>query len=275
MRSWPEARRMRIAACRRRQDAGRPSGRPTSATECVGGLGLAALRGREHPHPGRQLRRDVHDHPLATSCIVSQVADIAEGRGSRARERPPKRSRLIAAASQLFYEQGVERTTIADIAAAADVPVGNVYYYFKMKDDIVDAVVSMRIEAIEATHVALAKRYDAPADRLKAMFESLSGQADSIAQRGCPIGSLCTELSKRATGPEPNSARLMQALIDWAEQHFQEMGRSDAHELATEMITSYQGTAVLAHATASPELLRREANRVGSWIDGLQQCPDS
>ena len=196
---------------------------------------------------------------------------VAGNSGSRAQKRPAKRDRLIDAASLLIYEQGVERTTIADIAAAADVPSGNVYYYFKTKDDIVDAVVSMRIGEIEATYAALAKRYDTPADRLKAMFKSLSGQAEIIAQRGCPIGSLCTELSKRETGPEPNSAKLMQALIDGAEQQFQKMGRSDAHELAIEMITSYQGSAVLAHATASPELMRRESDRVDRWIDELQQ----
>jgi hypothetical protein len=117
----------------------------------------------------------------------------------------------------------------------------------------------------------LAKRYDTPADRLKAMFRSLSGQAETIAQRGCRIGSLCTELSKRVTGPEQNSAKLMQALIDGAEQQFQKMERGDAHELAIEMIASYQGSAVLAHATASPELMRREGDRVDRWIDELQQ----
>ena len=197
----------------------------------------------------------------------------AENRGSRAQKRPAKRDRLIDAASQLFYEEGVERTTIADIAAAADVPAGNVYYYFKAKDDIVDAVVSTRIGGIEATYAALAEQHDTPVDRLKAMFRSLSGQAEMIAQRGCPIGSLCTELSKRETGTEPNSAKLMQALIEGAEQQFQEMGRTDAHELAIEMITTYQGSAVLAHATASPELMRREGDRVERWIDELSTSP--
>lgn len=198
---------------------------------------------------------------------------MAENRGSRAHERAGKRDRLVDAASQLFYEQGVERTTIADIAAAADVPLGNVYYYFKTKDELVEAVVSTRIADIEATHAALAERYDTPADRLKALFRELSGQADMIAERGCPIGSLCTELSKRVTGPEANSGKLMQALIDGAEQQFQELGRPDAHELAVAMITAYQGTAVLAHATASPELMRRESDRVERWIDEVQQCP--
>jgi hypothetical protein len=67
----------------------------------------------------------------------------------------------------------------------------------------------------------------------------------------------------------------MQALIDWAEQYFLEMGRIDAHELAIEMITSYQGTAVLANATSSPEFMRREGDRVDRWIDELQQSSDS
>ena len=206
--------------------------------------------------------------------MVSEMTDkLAEDRESLAQGRTGKRDRLIDAASHLFYEQGVERTTIADIAAAADVPLGNVYYYFKTKDDVVAAVVSKRIEEIEATRAALATQYDTPAERLKALFKSLSGQAETIAQRGCPIGSLCTELAKRVNGTEPNSAKLMQALIDGAEQQFGEMGRSDAHELAIDLITTYQGSAVLAHATASPALMRRESDRVDRWIDEVQQSP--
>jgi TetR/AcrR family transcriptional repressor of nem operon len=41
-----------------------------------------------------------------------------------------KRERLVAAATKMLHEQGVEKTTLADTAAAA-VPLGNVYYYFK------------------------------------------------------------------------------------------------------------------------------------------------
>jgi AcrR family transcriptional regulator len=198
---------------------------------------------------------------------------MTKNRGSHTQSTVSRRDRLIEAASRLLWENGVARTTIADIAAAADVPSGNVYYYFKIKDDIVDAVVSARVAASEATLAALAERYDNPTDRLKALFNSLTAQAEATSQHGCATGSLCTELSKRATAPDPNSAKLMRALIDGAEQQFQEMGRHDAHELAIEIITSYQGTAVLAHATAAPELLTHEADRVARWIDELQQRP--
>jgi TetR/AcrR family transcriptional repressor of nem operon len=47
--------------------------------------------------------------------------------------RPGKRERLLGAAADLLYRQGVEKTTLADIAQAADVALGNIYYYFKTK----------------------------------------------------------------------------------------------------------------------------------------------
>ena len=67
--------------------------------------------------------------------IVSQVTDSAD----RVGPRRGKRERLAEAAAQVFHEQGVEKTTLTDIARAADVPVGNVYYYFKTKDELVGA----------------------------------------------------------------------------------------------------------------------------------------
>ena len=56
-------------------------------------------------------------------------------------ERPGKRDRLVTGARETIHRQGVEGTTIADIAEASDVPVGNVYYYFKSKDELVAAAI--------------------------------------------------------------------------------------------------------------------------------------
>jgi len=60
--------------------------------------------------------------------------------------RPPKRERLVESARDLLYEQGVQRTTLAQIAERADVPVGNVYYYYKTRDELVHAVIESRLE---------------------------------------------------------------------------------------------------------------------------------
>jgi AcrR family transcriptional regulator len=179
-----------------------------------------------------------------------------------------KRERLIAAACEMIYQQGVEKTTLADIAAAADVPLGNVYYYFKTKDDLVRAVIEAHLGAARALLTAVEAAHDAPRDRLKALFGALAEQGELIARYGCPHGSLCLELDKRADGPGL-AAELMIVPVGWAERQFQAMGRPDARDLAVQVIARYQGTALLTSTLRDPELMAREALRVAQWIDTL------
>jgi AcrR family transcriptional regulator len=184
--------------------------------------------------------------------------------------RPGKRERLVAAACELVHRQGVAGTTLADIAETADVPLGNVYYYFKTKDDLIAAVVQTRAHEIESALAALERRHRSPTARLKGLVRLLAGQADSIAQYGCPHGTLCLELAKLNAGPGRIAAPLMQIPVDWAEQQFSAMGRRDACDLAVELVTSYQGNAVLTSALGQPELMSRQARRLEKWIDGLR-----
>jgi AcrR family transcriptional regulator len=197
-----------------------------------------------------------------------ELANREQGREPRAR-KPGKRERLVAGASQVFYQQGVEHTTIADVARAADVPVGNVYYYFKTKDDIIAAVIESRVHEVEATIAAVDRQYDTPAARLKALVHVLTDQGQLIAQYGCPMGTLCSELDKRSGGADPAAARLMRIPIGWAEQQFRSMGQPDAHALAVQLIAAYEGIALLTNALGEPELMIREAERLERWIDSL------
>jgi AcrR family transcriptional regulator len=183
--------------------------------------------------------------------------------------RPGKRTRLVAAAAELIYRQGVARTTLADIAQAADVPLGNVYYYFKTKDDIVGAVAEAHGDRIESILAELERRHRSPKRRLEALMSVLATRADAIAQYGCRYGTLCSELAKRAEGSDPAAARLMQILLDWSEQQFRAMGRRDAHDLAVELVASYEGSAVLTSALGQPELMARQTRRLQRWIEAL------
>src|ERR1700758_4308348 len=107
-----------------------------------------------------------------------------------------KRHRLVEGARQTMHEQGVEKTTIADIARAADVPVGNVYYYFKTKDELVAAAVDGHARDVHARLGSL-ERHRTPQARLKALIRELMRQRELVADYGCPLGSLCSELDKR------------------------------------------------------------------------------
>jgi TetR/AcrR family transcriptional regulator, transcriptional repressor for nem operon len=186
-----------------------------------------------------------------------------------AERRPGKRQRLIAAATRLLHQHGVEKTTLADIAQAADVPPGNVYYYFKTKDDIIAAVIEAHVEQARASLAAIAGRHRSPKSRLKALVGEFAGQRDVIALYGCPHGSLCSELDKRPGSPAFALPELLRVPIEWAEEQFRALGRSDAHDLAVSLIASYQGSALLTNTFRDPDILAREARRLNRWIDEL------
>ncbi|HLW96534.1 MAG TPA: TetR/AcrR family transcriptional regulator [Solirubrobacteraceae bacterium] len=184
---------------------------------------------------------------------------------------PPrdKRDRLVEGASRAFYEQGVEHTTLADVARLADVPLGNVYYYFKTKDELVEAVIAAHAKLVTSTLAGL-ERHRTPRERLKAFARLLRSQADAAASYGCPQGTLCSELDKRQDGLGREAAELVRIPIDWAEQQFRAMGRRDARDLAVALIASHQGISLLTNALRTPELMARETRRLERWIDSLE-----
>ena len=60
----------------------------------------------------------------------------------------------------MFYANGVERTTLADVAQAAGIPLGNVYYYFKTKHDLIQAVVEARLSEARAMLAGIEAAHD-------------------------------------------------------------------------------------------------------------------
>ncbi len=198
------------------------------------------------------------------------MADLVTSEAGEAVEQTPgKRDRLIAAACELLYRQGIETTTLADIAQLADVPLGNVYYYFKTKDEIIDAVVQTHLHTVRTTLASIEAKHRTPKSRLKALVKVLAGQRDLIAEYGCPQGSLCSEMNKRGSGSDHFAADLIRVPLTWVEDQFRQMGRRDAYELAVTLIATYQGTALLSNTLSDPTLMTRESRRLGQWIDSL------
>ena len=76
--------------------------------------------------------------------------------GLRERKRLDTRSRIMAAASGLFIQRGLDAVTVDGIAAAADIGKGTVYNYFEAKEDIVVALL------VELDRVALASIAEIP-----------------------------------------------------------------------------------------------------------------
>src|SRR5260221_18477 len=105
------------------------------------------------------------------------------------KRKTDKRSRLIRTAVKLAYRHGFRETSLADIAEAAKVPVGNVYYYFKTKDEIGEAIVEQRVLEFRA----LREQWDragSPKERLQAFVENTLENRDVLARGGCPFGTI-------------------------------------------------------------------------------------
>ena len=194
---------------------------------------------------------------------MNGTADASRPSGGRG-----KRERLIAAARETLYENGVDGTSLADIAAAADVPLGNVYYYFRTKDDLVGAVIQDRLDMARGLLDSIDAGSADPGQRLKSFFAAMAGDGDEVGRYGCPFGSLCMELDKRAAGPGP-AADLMRVPIAWMERQFTALGLPDARDLAMEAMARYQGAALLASTLRDPALMASAGSRAAAWIDSL------
>jgi TetR/AcrR family transcriptional regulator, transcriptional repressor for nem operon len=149
------------------------------------------------------------------------------------------------------------------------VPAGNVYYYFKTKDDIIAAVIETHVQQSKAALASIGSTHRSPKSRLKALVGELARQGEVIALYGCPNGSLVSELDKRPGPSDFAVADLMRVPIEWAEEQFRALGRRDAHDLAVSLLASYEGSALLTNTFRDPGILAREARRLNRWIDTL------
>src|ERR1700758_1571935 len=96
-----------------------------------------------------------------------------------------KRTRLVRAGQELLHQQGFQRTTLADVAGRAGVPLGNVYYYFKTKEALCEAIVAAHAASLAAQLAAWDQQGD-PRQRLRALIRAPRASMDAILAYGCP-----------------------------------------------------------------------------------------
>jgi TetR/AcrR family transcriptional regulator, transcriptional repressor for nem operon len=180
-----------------------------------------------------------------------------------------KRSRLIRAAADLSHLRGLGKVSLADIAQSADVPLGNVYYYFKTKAAIGEAVLAQRTSELERIREAC-DAASSPRARLKAFIQITVDSRDVLARAGCPVGSLCCELSKDAGPLAEEAAVPFRNLLGWLEGHFAALGReAERRPLALHLLAALQGISLLANCFQDPGLVVREAKYLKGWVDEL------
>lgn len=180
-----------------------------------------------------------------------------------------KRVRLITGADKLFHQQGINTTTLANIAQLADVPLGNVYYYFKSKESIILAVIEYRLKMLQQLFEEL-NAITTPKERIKALVEKLVSNSEVITGFGDPLGSLCLELSKENGELHKAAVALMQIVMSWCETQFNELGKqSTAKQLALHLVASLQGISLLTLTFKNPNYLKEYSVFLANWLNTI------
>ena len=184
--------------------------------------------------------------------------------------QPDKRTRLIETAMKLAYRNGFRETSLADIAEAAHVPVGNVYYYFKTKEELGEAVVEQRLAEFRELREEM-DRLSSPKERLFAFVESIHGNREVLARGGCPLGRLVFRVAQGGRRSRERNPR-HSSPSQWAGSR-SNSGRPAMKRMHENFpsISSVLFRVWLrsAHAANDPDLVVMEVKRLKDWIGTL------
>lgn len=177
------------------------------------------------------------------------------------------RAQVVEAADRLFYERGYEHTSFSHIADAVGISRGNFYYHFKTKDEILDAVIAHRVSRTMAMLEKWEMEAANPVDRIRSFIGILMLNRAKIARYGCPVGTLCGELSKLDHAAQDDANALFTLFRAWLRRQFEQLGRNeDADELAMHLLVLSQGVATVASAFHDEEFINLEVKRFNDWL---------
>ncbi len=182
------------------------------------------------------------------------------------------RDRIVEAADQLFYRQGYEHTSFSDIAEAVRISRGNFYYHFRTKDEILDAVIDVRLANIGEMLGHWEIEGKNPEDRIRSFIHILIRNRAKIMRYGCPVGTLSTELAKLNHASQAEANMLFALFRTWLRQQFTLLGReTDADELAMHLLARSQGVATLANAFHDEKFIQQEVERICDWLSSCAE----
>ena len=186
-----------------------------------------------------------------------------------------KREKLISAAIDQYHQQGVVGTSLSDIAKAADIPVGNVFYYFKAKDELTRAVVDTWCQRLTGYLADLAALGD-PWRQLHGFVDQALIMRGIYTQSGCPLAGLSRDLRQSGDVICNEASRTYAIQKDWLSCQFLQAGASelDATSHAQFCMASLHGSFLLSHATGDDSFIATAVTNIKVWLDAAERGAD-
>ena len=157
----------------------------------------------------------------------------------------PPRARILSAAHDLFYRQGIRAVGVELVAASADTNKMTLYRHFDSKDELVAEYLQEVAAGIEASWDRLAATHAGdPAGHILAWLREAGRQMERPGSRGCPITNAAIEL------PEPDhpGRAVIEAHKRGMRKRFaarcKEAGLKDAEIIADQLVLLLDGAGV-------------------------------
>jgi TetR/AcrR family transcriptional regulator, transcriptional repressor for nem operon len=165
------------------------------------------------------------------------------------------RPKVVEAARRLFWERGYDATSLQDVAAAAHVKAGSLYYFFRTKEDLLLAVLDRYVEMLWPAVIAPA--FARATDPLERIFAILEGYRQGLIytdfKHGCPIGNLAVEVSDTLPRARAKIALNFEGWRGWIRKCLAEASdrlpsNLDQEALAVFVLTVMEGAVMQARA---------------------------
>jgi AcrR family transcriptional regulator len=165
-------------------------------------------------------------------------------------DRRPARERLLAAANELFYEEGFNLVGIDRVIERAGVAKASLYDCFGSKEELIRSYLQERHAARQLRMRERLARYATPKEKILAVFDSMAEAAAKPDFRGCAFARASAEArpgsSVKAMCDESRAWNLA-LFADLAKQD----GAADPDRVAQQLRVLYDGAMVSAHLDTS------------------------
>jgi AcrR family transcriptional regulator len=177
--------------------------------------------------------------------LAVKTAEHATPVEAEAPQRLSARDRLLAAADELFYAEGVHVVGVDRIVERAGVTKASLYNTFGSKDELVRAYLERHFRVRQSRVAKILASHTAPRERLLAVFAEVEGLLAGSAFRGCRFISAAAESRPGDAGEvvaEEYRAWLWSLFADLAEA----AGARNAKQVGRQLFLLYDGAAVAA-----------------------------
>ncbi len=182
-----------------------------------------------------------------------------------------KRERLMISAAELFHRQGFANTSLKDIAEHSGVPVGNIYYYFKTKDELGIATALEQQERMLFILKEIDEKLIPPQDKIKESVAFYEAVSSTFVRFGCPIASMIYELNPKQHEVGKEYAVVYDMYVAWLQKQFELMtfDAGTAKKHAMQVLINIQGAGLMAKSWGNAAILGQQIETILCWIDDL------